>query len=340
MAQEALGIARGGSGSGRKNANRGRVANPTASTPATFGDNLNWGGGSENGPSDPQPDENVCTFMGPSTTYLSGKGRSWPDDSIYLVKAALDAMRKHGYRCHLPLDDLEEDEDDVEEENDAEEAKDGARDNPRRSKEIAYLEEHHYEDLMVLGKKSDEVMFVITNSCGWLRICCNCKEAEEFVEEHLANSDHYLLSKVSHDEVSSTVGLPQDISITRRTGSERSSDSGASSSSIGTLFELKKGSKVIAKALCSYSNGEMDNSGPTIELFEVAKEWRNHGYGKLLLHQGLSSYFEDTFSNIVDAGENVKYNVCYCTNRHACEWFLRQGFQDWDGMGEELGRYL
>lgn len=37
---------------------------------------------------------------------------------------------------------------------------------------------------------------------------------------------------------------------------------------------------------------------------------------------------------------SVKFNVCYVTDRAACDWFLHQGFQDWDGMGEELAKEL
>ena len=339
MAQEALGTAARSSGGSSSSA--GRVANPTASTPATFGENLNWDH-AENGPTDPTPEEGVCTFMGPSTSHLSGNGRGHHRaEGAHLIKAALDIMRKHGYRCQLPPEgwvdeDGDEDDDEVEEGGGS-----------KKSNEMAYLEDRFYEDIMVLGKQTDEVVFMMKSSCGWLQIRCAGKEAEGFVEEHLADSEHYVLGKVTHDETSrSPANLPEDISITRRTGGEaQSSEVGArrsrqlSPSSVGTLFELKKGNKVIAKALCSYRNCEMDNPGPTIELFEVAKEWRRHGYGKLLLHE-VSSFFEDIFDNIVCSDEVVKYNVCYCTNGHACEWFLRQGFEDWDGMGEELGTYL
>ena len=49
-------------------------------------------------------------------------------------------------------------------------------------------------------------------------------------------------------------------------------------------------------------------------LFEVhgAKEWCRHGTLHVrqlflfLLHQGLSSYIQDIFSNIVDSGEDMK----------------------------------
>jgi GNAT superfamily N-acetyltransferase len=74
----------------------------------------------------------------------------------------------------------------------------------------------------------------------------------------------------------------------------------------GTIFELKLGPKVIAKALCSYINSP---SGPTIERIETAEEWQGHGFGKMLL-KGMESYFE---------------------------WFIEQGFEDWDGMGEKMG---
>lgn len=48
-----------------------RAANPTASTPTEFETNWDY---CENGPSDPQPDDNVTTFMGPSITEQAGAG--------------------------------------------------------------------------------------------------------------------------------------------------------------------------------------------------------------------------------------------------------------------------
>lgn len=48
---------------------------------------------------------------------------------------------------------------------------------------------------------------------------------------------------------------------------------------------------------------------------------------------------DGVFAELEEA-PRVKFNVCYVTNRHACQWFLNWGFEDWYGMGEEIGNYL
>jgi GNAT superfamily N-acetyltransferase len=119
------------------------------------------------------------------------------------------------------------------------------------------------------------------------------------------------------------VDLSRGISLVRRTG--------VTGSRVGTLFELQKGSGTIGKALCAYRNGERGNPGPTFELFEVFRGFRRKGYGKLLLEH-VTNYFEEIFLDEQDYGEPVNFNVCYCTNRCAAMWFMRQGFQNWDGI--------
>jgi len=300
--------------------NRERVTNPTASTPATF--DMNWEF-SENGPADPQPVNGVSTFMGPATSYLAGKGRAWPDNSAFCVKDALDIMRRNGYRCELPPEDwVSDDEGEV------------------GTPELRYLKEQYYNDHEVIAKNGNEIVFVVTTFGDWIYIRCNNEEASSFVLTQL--SDHYKLGQVRHEQVEEE--CYGSVSVTRRTGNgtRRGGEAQCSSpSSIGTLFELKIRNKVVAKALCSYKNMEMDATGPTIELLETAKKWRQHGYAKLLLEK-MESSFEDIFEGVSDFDEDrrVKFNVCHCTNRYACEWFLSQGFHDWDDMGEELGKYL
>ncbi len=108
------------------------------------------------------------------------------------------------------------------------------------------------------------------------------------------------------------------------------------------MFEFKIGEKVIAMALCSYWNCANESSGPTIEMIETAEEWQGHGFGfgKTLL-KGMESYFENTFDDIyVLHISRVNFNVCYVTSSAAFEWFIEQGFDDWDGMGEEMGKHF
>mmetsp|Transcript_45506 Transcript_45506/g.110215 ORF Transcript_45506/g.110215 Transcript_45506/m.110215 type:complete len:291 (+) Transcript_45506:217-1089(+) len=265
--------------------NADRVKNPrTSSTPTTFKLNWSW---SVNGPYEPTPEAGVCTFMGP-----------WEEEGAHRIKAALDIMREHGYRCQ---------------------------------------QDDYHEDLEVLGKSTDDIVFVVTETCGWLHIRCATKEAEDFVLEHLAilteesRPDFRMLGRVPHVEVTTKMGdSANGVTMTSRTGN------GAGEDGISTLFELKKGTKIVAKSLCTYANIGMQNPGPTIELFEVAEEWRCQGYAKLLL-QGITDHFENMFFAHI---EEVKFNVFRCETDHAHEWFRRQGFRDWDDSGEELGKYL
>ncbi|CAJ1936690.1 unnamed protein product [Cylindrotheca closterium] len=279
---------------------------------------LNWSH-AENCSSDPQPETGVCTFMGTLKTGLPGEDKSTSEARVARIKTALDMMRKHGYRCQLPpkgwtsvLLNSEPKKDPKEE-------------------EIRFLEEN-CRPIEVLDKASDAVVFVVAHNVGWVYIRCNTQEAEEFVDDYLWALKHYEFGLVRHEEKRRLVNSSRGISLVSCTG--------GTGSSVGTLFELQDGSgKTIAKALCAYRNAEMGNPGPTIELFEVFRGFRRKGFGKLLLEH-VTEFFELIFCDEQDFAEPVNFNVCNCTNSHAAMWFMRQGFQNWDGMGEELGKYL
>ena len=105
------------------------------------------------------------------------------------------------------------------------------------------------------------------------------------------------------------------------------------------LFVIKNDNTVIGKALCKYVNYEMGALGPTIEFFEVAKEWGNHGYGTIMMNQ-ITNKFRDQF------------NPFYCVNPQqimyvtdvvsASAWFFSKfGFQFIDTpLNEEMGKRL
>lgn len=294
-----------------------RVQRPTMRTPTTF--EMNWSH-SENGPTDPRPRDGVSTFMGVPKTSRAGKGQKWPDGGAFALREALRIARSEGgLACTLPPEDYDPKaswgEEDLRKEDDP---------------ELAYLREYYYEDIE--AKKGDEVILSMTTQSDWIYIRCANEDAAAMVEEKF--EPHFALGRVRHSE--DTMELDgENMSVSIRTGNNAEQRHGTS---VGTLFDLKKGNKVVSKCLCSYKNGEMDASGPTIELLETAAEWQRHGYATQLL-EVVSEHFETIFDTVADE-KRVKFNVCYCTNRHACEWFLGQGFRDWDGMGEELGRYL
>lgn len=84
----------------------------------------------------------------------------------------------------------------------------------------------------------------------------------------------------------------------------------------------------------------MCSVGPTLELIEIAKEWRRHGLGAMLMEE-LENNFRDVFEKVIEAKGSILFAICYVTNRYASQWFQNKlYFSDLDGMGEELGMRL
>lgn len=146
---------------------------------------------------------------------------------------------------------------------------------------------------------------------------------------------HFALARLEHKE--DTIVEKDGYTVVQRTGTHQEDDSPICMPS--TLFELKGGNKVIAKSLCSYENSEMESAGPMIELFETAKEWQGNGFGSMLL-DAIETHYGRIFRSITESSP-VMFHVCYNTSFAASQWFqFRGGFEDLDGMGEELGKYL
>jgi len=196
-------------------------------------------------------------------------------------------------------------------------------------------EEHFFAEACgepLLVKRDNETQLGISSSFeGWLAIDCTSEEAATLVESKF--EEHFRFGRVVHNETVIKTGF--EYAITQRSGY---GVDGGLGSSVGTLFYLKKGNKIISKSLCSYLNGAMALAGPSIELFETAEDWRGHGYGALLLY-AMEDFFADIFAKVMEE-KRVRFNVCDVTNAKASRWFQNRGFRDWDGMGEELGMYL
>ena len=108
-----------------------------------------------------------------------------------------------------------------------------------------------------------------------------------------------------------------------------------------TIFEMSTpdasgAGLIVGKALCSYENVEMGEAGPTLQLFETAKEWQGRGIGTALLN-AVETFLRQTFSAWPVL---PRFMATYVCNGHAARWFLRRGFRDDDGMGEELCKPL
>ena len=141
----------------------------------------------------------------------------------------------------------------------------------------------------------------------------------------------------------SDINFPSGYYLEAETSSRHGTD-------IGTLFQLyrllesKDGKQpkkiVVAKCLCSYANSDMCVCGPTIELFETACAWRNHGLGTALL-DGIKAHYRRQFElgggYTAASYSPVLFHVYHVTNRISYRWFVDRGFS---GIGEELSMEL
>lgn len=110
----------------------------------------------------------------------------------------------------------------------------------------------------------------------------------------------------------------------------------------GSLFTLSHNSKVVGKVLCAYQNGEVSTAGPTLEIIEIAQEWRGHGIGRDLLYfveHYLKELWQEHWEAFNEDGE-IRLSACNVNSREASSWFKKRGFRDDDGMGEELSKQL
>ena len=164
----------------------------------------------------------------------------------------------------------------------------------------------------------------------WVYMRCANHEVSSLVQELLC--EDFGFGIVEHKET--IIQLGGAISLKSCTGNRKGDIYG----DIGVLFELRKGKSVIGKARCSYLNGEMDSPGPSIEMFEIAKEWKGQGYGTLLLDE-ITCRFMTEF-DAFDCKDNVRFHVSNVTHPSSRKWFLDRDFAVDDHIGEELSQLL
>ena len=83
-----------------------------------------------------------------------------------------------------------------------------------------------------------------------------------------------------------------------------------------------------------------DSTGPTIEMIEVAKEWRAHGVGRLF-YLSMEKFMCQAFKGMHGPDETyLDLHACNVTNEGAARFFLAVKFKDADGMMEELTKTL
>ena len=288
------------------------VPNPSSTTPATFSD-INW-----DDAGDLTPKTGVYTLMGPGFRQAQdGYNIEYIEDGGQLVKAAIAIMRNHGYQCKLPPKNHP--------------CWDGSEYSDEEEEERDFLDDNYYQAHEVFDKKSKSVAFVVTAVCDWIYIRCMTEESKEFAMEYIVESDEFCTPAfIAHKEITETVEGATNLTVTLRSGNKNKNPA-----SITTLFEMKLGTKTIAKSLCTYTNSNLSSAGPTIERLEVAKEWRRHGYGSKLV-KAMETFYGKEFIGIYQA----MFHVTEIDDRCDFLFFASQGFSDLSGIGEELGKHL
>jgi GNAT superfamily N-acetyltransferase len=304
----------------------------TAELPATFGE-VNWNH-CENGNATPTAKAGVTILMGPAVTTAAGAGARYPAIGSTVLVHTANQLREGGWVVQIIPDDYV-DASEVEKNKEERSAK-----RPKKEEE----------------EQDPEARYIQSDSYGYAAI--EIKDKSGNVVGRMANHgmDHPFLYVVSTSDILTDFALGKlglsfaicGLKCTEFTlpcskpGYSLSGVNGVGddSTSPSTLVLLKFGDKTVGKALCTYHNSEMGSVGPTLELIEIAKEWRRHGLGTLLM-EALEHHFEDVFLNAIEAKGSVRFAVCYVTNRYASLWFQNNfDFEDLDGMGEELGKNL
>ena len=105
------------------------------------------------------------------------------------------------------------------------------------------------------------------------------------------------------------------------------------------LFVMRSDDIVMGKAFCKYCHDGIGKFGPTIEFFEIAKEWTGKGYGTLLMNWVIKK-FHDQFDPFYCANSEQLMYVDD-VQKNACGRFLKFGFESiYPPSNEDLCRHI
>lgn len=94
---------------------------------------------------------------------------------------------------------------------------------------------------------------------------------------------------------------------------------------LGMIFELKMGDITVAKAKCSNLHAHLNLHGPTIEFFEVARQFQDRGFGTHLI-RFIMGQFRANFEPILHTDQALQMyvsDVC----EESITWFRKFGFE-------------
>eukprot|EP00040_Diaphanoeca_grandis_P016908 m.87668 g.87668 ORF g.87668 m.87668 type:complete len:349 (-) comp26105_c0_seq2:13-1059(-) len=282
------------------------------------------------GTADPVPQQGVATLLGPTTRYWPRFGRRSDAPAGFgceqALHCAVNKLRQNGFVIEL----------------ESEAAKKLRVTQTLES--ISDPEERDWRERMELSEVSDcEVHDSGGSSVAKLKTCesqhgpwlmaqCATPTVTESVAAALKSDFH--LSELRYESKELPFFRKPGYKVVVVTGSARGPECSASK------FTVTKGDKVVAKALLSYRNEEMESAGPTLETIEVAKKWRQHGLGSLLMNTIRRFLLTDVFNGPA-VRKSIEFSASYVTNKHASEWLQKHhNFHDIGMMGEELSKRM
>jgi GNAT superfamily N-acetyltransferase len=288
----------------------------SAALTATFGA-LDWE--VQNGVADPFAEPGVCTLMGPAVRADPYDCKHVDIEAYRVLQSVIDLFRRAGYTFSVPADF---DESTVHSPFPGEREKAFLFDQPNNVHEVT---------------KDNDVTLQTRCAAGWLYVRCEHEHLVSSIQEALL--PEFRLARIHHTE-SLIVDEPSFV-ISIITGSNSNTSVAAHQTAPipTTMFYMKKGATVIAKAACIYYNYRMNVAGPTLERMETASQWQNRGYATRLL-EAMEDYYTDLFRDVT-AHQSVRFNISYITGDAARSWFEDRGYEgdsDSDDLWKELQR--
>jgi len=329
------------------------------SIPTAFA--LNWDC-CENGSAHPEACTGVTSWMGPP---LSKEGDSDVDDSydcaygsILVFAAELFREAAAGWSVDIIPDDYEEDDEDDDSADDDDgtdnlaqgrlQKRQKREERSLKERELDFIREDLREDNAIEVFDENKSLVASFNTLGtrtpWLLVSCLNDQVTDRVYQVFR--EHYDLAKFPHLQENvpipdGVIDFPGVYVLEAVTGSASGDEAKSSITTLFSLYHSKERGQslekaLIAKALCSYQNGEMCSVGPTLEMIETAKEFKQRGFGSALM-RAIHSFYCRKFESY---NSLVLFSACNVSTS-ATQWFMRKhSFQNLDGIGEELGKYL
>jgi hypothetical protein len=308
----------------------------------------------ENGNADPVVSVGCTTYMGPPTSERAGQGAASSNADGSVLVFVAERLRTCGLSIIILPEDSKEDEVQESAQSDGggingrrKRQKTETKPKTLRERELALFRSRSISGgIKVFDANQKLVAFFKTMGVDdpWLFLSCMNDEVSNRIYEALKSD--FDLAIFPHETESIDVDdLDGSYRLDAVTGDKFGSDT---KNSITTLFSLYRSHAeheqpndlLVAKALCSYENSEINCVGPTLEMIETAQEWQHRGLGTAMI-QAIEIFYKGKFEEF---RSRVWFSVCRVTSYEVMKWLKGFGFRgsgsDFDCLGDDLLKVL